>query len=147
MGRGRRRAGLAAAAGAVAMGAVAFAAGRASARQRAPHPALLAGDYWASLAPAAKQGYLTGFIAGAAAEQVRAQAVAAGNAADSAAVSSGAVAALRAGRALHFRFAPPVYSAQVDDFYWWKNHAPVPVVDAMITINREMLKQQQAGAP
>lgn len=134
-----------AAAGAVA--ATAFAAGRASDRAAAPHPALLTGEYWTQLAPAAKQAYLTGFLAGAAAEQVRAHAAAAGNEADSAAVSSGAVAALRAERALHFRFAPPVYSAQVDDFYWWKNHVAVPIVDAMIHINREMLTQQATDAP
>ena len=72
--------------------------------------------------------------------------VAAGNEGDSAAVSSGAIAALRAERALHFRFGPPVNSAQLDDFYWWKNHAPVSIVDAVIHFNREMLKQQTTDA-
>jgi len=98
------------------------------------------------LARGAKQTYLTGFIAGAAAEQARARAVAAGNEGDAAAVSSGAMAALPAERALHFRVGPPVYSAQLDDFYWRRNHAPVAIVDAMIHFNREMLKQQTTDA-
>jgi hypothetical protein len=136
-------------AAAAAVGATAFLAGRLGARQeqQPPHAALLTGEYWASLAPRERQAYLTGFLSGAAAEQARARAAASGAEGDSAAVSSGAIAALRAGRQLHFRFAPPVYSAQVDDFYWWKNHAPVPVVDAMIHINREMLKQQTPSTP
>jgi hypothetical protein len=135
---------------AVAAAASAFLAGRLGARQGeqpAAHAAQRAGEYWGSLAPRERQAYLTGFLAGAAAEQARAGAEAAGRAGDSAAVSSGAIAAMRAARQLHFRFAPPVYSAQVDDFYWWKNHAPVPIVDAMIHINREMLKQQAPSPP
>jgi hypothetical protein len=119
-----------------------------SSAQMSPHATLRAGAYWAQLTPESKQVYLTGFIAGAAAEQVRAAADAAGRSADSAAVSSSAIGQLRTARALHFRFAPPVYSAQVDDFYWWVNHAETPIVDAMIFFNREMLKQQQVhGQP
>jgi len=109
--------------------------------------ALRAGAYWAGLTPAAKQVYLTGFLAGAAAEQVRAAAEAAGRSGDSLAVSSRAIDELRAARQLHYRFAPPVYSAQVDDFYWWQNHTETPIVDAMIFFNREMLKQQGHGSP
>ena len=113
----------------------------------APHAALLTGEYWSRLTPAERQVYLSGFIAGAAAEQVRGEAVAAGQGKDSAAVSSSAVAALRARHALHFPYAPSVYSAQVDDFYWWSNHRDTPIVDAMIFFNGEMLKQQQGAHP
>ena len=113
----------------------------------APPAALLTGEYWSGLTPAERQIYLSGFVAGAAAEQVRGEAVAAGRERDSAAVSSGAVAALRERRALHFPFAPSVYSAQVDDFYWWSNHRETPIVDAMIFFNGEMLKQRQGAQP
>ena len=112
------------------------------------HAALRAGAYWAGLSPAAKQVYLTGFLAGAAAEQVRAAAESAGRGGDSLAVSSRAIDELRVARKLQYRFAPPVYSAQVDDFYWWQNHTETPIVDALIFFNREMLKQQQGhGSP
>jgi hypothetical protein len=113
----------------------------------APHAALLTGEYWASLTPAERQAYLSGFVAGAAVEQARGEAVAAGRGSDSAAVSSSAVAALRERRALRYPFAPSVYSAQVDDFYWWSNHRDTPIVDAMVFFNGEMLKQQQGAHP
>jgi len=119
----------------------------ASAPQRAePHATLLAGAYWSKLSPAERQAYLTGFLAGAAAEQAQARAEQSGRAGDSAAVSSGAIDALRSARALHFRFAPHVYSAQVDDFYWNSDHAATPIVVEMIFFNREMLKQQDSAA-
>lgn len=123
------------------------AAARAVAGTFAPPAALLTGEYWSSLTPAERQSYLSGFLAGAAAEQVRGVAVAVGRGGDSTAVSSGAVAALRERRALHFPYAPSVYSAQVDDFYWWKNHRETPIVDAMIFFNGEMLKQRQGAHP
>ncbi|HET7458936.1 MAG TPA: hypothetical protein VFJ74_14900 [Gemmatimonadaceae bacterium] len=107
-----------------------------------PHATMQSGAYWTKLSPAERQIYLTGFLAGAAAEQARARAEQSGRAGDSAAVSSGAVEMLRRDRALHFRFAPAVYSAQVDDFYWNGSHAATPIVDAMIFFNGEMLKQQ-----
>jgi hypothetical protein len=115
--------------------------------QQPPHAALLTGAYWSRLTPAAKQAYLSGFIAGAAAEQARAVAESEGKGGDSAAVSSAAIERLRTTRALRFRFTPAVYSAQVDDFYWWSNHADTPIVDAMIFFNTEMLKQQAHDNP
>ena len=127
--------------------AVAMTSGAAMARQRDPHPTILAGAYWAQLRSNEKQIYLAGFLAGAAAEQVRGRAMAEGTSADSLAVSSHAIGELRAARELHFRFGTPVYSAQIDDFYWWQNHRDVPIVDAMIRFNGDMLKQQTEGRP
>jgi hypothetical protein len=129
---------------AVAVGVV---TGAAMARQQEPHPTLLAGAYWSQLRSSEKQIYLTGFLAGAAAEQARGLALSEGKAADSLAVSSHAIARLRAERALQFRFAPAVYSAQIDDFYWWQNHREIPIVDAIIRFNGDMLKQQTEGRP
>lgn len=127
--------------------AVARRARAAAAARAEPHATLQAGAYWAKLSPTEREAYLTGFLAGAAAEQVRARAEQAGRGDDSAAVSSTTIDALRGQRALHYRFAPHVYSVQIDDFYWNRDHAATPIVDAMIFFNREMLKQQAAAVP
>jgi hypothetical protein len=84
-------------------------------------PTRLDGTYWARLTPAEKRVYLQGFVAGAAAEQAKAAGVPAES--------------LRDRHALHFAFMPPVYAAQIDDFYWWQNHASTPIVEAMQQIN------------
>lgn len=97
-------------------------------------PTLLAGDYWTHLSPADKQVYLSGFLAGAGAEQARA-AVAGVHADDDTAAVAGALESLRTRHALRFTFVPQVYAAQLDDFYWWSNHATVPIVDALIMVN------------
>jgi hypothetical protein len=112
----------------------------------APPPVLVAGAYWKRLTPAEKQAYVSGFLAGAAAEQVRAQA-GGGRAGESTAASSVAVSALRASHTLRFPFGPAVYAAQMDDYYWWENHAEVPILDAMTEINARMMAQQEQGAP
>jgi len=64
-----------------------------------------------------------------------------GTTVDSAAVSSGAIARVKTSKGLHFPYAPSVYSAQIDDFYWWTDHRDVPIVDVMISTNRQMLAQ------
>jgi hypothetical protein len=106
--------------------------------QEPRHPALLTGADWAALGSQGKEAYLKGFIAGAAAEQVRANAADSGRLNDSSAVSSAAVAKLLAAGDLRFSYAPSVYAAQLDDYYWWANHGTVPIVDAMIGINKRM---------
>jgi hypothetical protein len=132
---------------ALAVGVITGAAMARQQHQQQPHATQLAGAYWAQLRPNEKQIYLAGFLAGAAAEQVRALALADGKAADSVAVSSQAISRLRAERELQYRFAPAVYSAQIDDFYWWQNHRETPIVDAMIRFNADMLKQQSESRP
>jgi hypothetical protein len=84
-------------------------------------PTRLDGAYWTRLTPAEQQIYLQGFVAGAAAEQAGSH----GPPADS----------LREGHLLHFPFGPTVYAAQLNDFYWWQNHAAMPIADAMRQIN------------
>lgn len=119
---------------------VAFMAGAVTASAYDPHhPTMLTGTDWTTFGSREKQLYLSGFLAGAAAEQVRANADAAGHGGDSASMASGAIVRLRAAKQLHFPYAPSVYSAQIDDFYWWTNHADVPIVDVMIATNRQML--------
>lgn len=97
-------------------------------------PAQLTGAEWRAFGSTEKQAYLSGFLAGAAAEQV---ATSAGR--DSAAASSGAIARLKAGKQLHFPYAPSVYAAQLDDYYWYQDHLSTPIVDVMIGVNRRML--------
>jgi len=118
----------------------AFAAGRQGrdAAMQPRHAALLNGADWAAYGPREKEAYLSGFIAGAGAEQARALAALAGDSLDSSAVSSSAITRLKDGKQLRFSYAPSVYAAQVDDFYWWVDHRAVPIVDVMVTINRQM---------
>ena len=118
----------------------AFAAGREGgpAAMQPRHPALLTGADWVAYGPKEKDAYLSGFIAGAGAEQARALAALAGDSLDSSAVSSSAITRLTDGKQLRFSYAPSVYSAQIDDFYWWEDHRGVPIVDVLITINRQM---------
>lgn len=108
--------------------------------QEPRHPTMLTGADWTAFGSREKQAYLSGFIAGAAAEQMRAMA-SSGTTVDSAAVSSGAIARVKTSKGLHFPYAPSVYSAQIDDFYWWTDHRDVPIVDVMISTNRQMLAQ------
>jgi hypothetical protein len=86
-----------------------------------PPPTHLGGAYWKQLSAVEKETYLAGFLAGAAAEQARAAAQ--------------PIDTLRAHDALRYRFAPHVYAAQLDDFYWWQDRVSVPIVDAMTQIN------------
>jgi hypothetical protein len=100
----------------------------------APH----AGAYWAGLTGAEKQAYVSGFLAGALSEQVREIAVAAHRVADSGLVRSVLVDSLRASHGVRFPFAPAVYTSQLDDFYWWQDHATIPIDDALVRINARL---------
>ena len=100
-----------------------------------PAPTHLSGTYWKGLSAAEKQAYLAGFLDGAAAEQARAAARIDHRETDSMAISSAGADSLRAHATLRYRYAPPVYAAQIDDFYWWQDRVSVPILDAMIAIN------------
>ena len=93
-----------------------------------PAPTHLGGSYWKQLSAAEKEAYLAGFLAGAAAEQARAAAT--------------AIDTLRAQGTLRYRFAPHVYAAQIDDFYWWQDRVSVPIVDAMMQINTSLKERR-----
>lgn len=110
----------------------------AGASQEPRHAALLTGREWRALDFAGKQAYLSGFIAGAAAEQVRAEAAARGQANDSTATSSAAIGQLVAAKALWFSYTPAVYAAQLDDFYWHVDVEGTPIVDVLQSLNRRM---------
>jgi hypothetical protein len=101
-----------------------------------------AGVYWAGLTGVEKEAFVSGFLAGALSEQVRAIAVAEHRQADSASVRSAVEDSLRMSHGVRFPFAPAVYTSQLDDFYWWTNHATTPVVDALVQINAQLVGQQ-----
>jgi hypothetical protein len=95
------------------------------------------------LSPREKQIYLTGFLAGAAVEQARGEEHGAGVEGAGAVASSTTIARMRQTGTLQYRFATPVYSSQLDDYYWWGDHRATPIADAVARINGDMLKQQQ----
>src|SRR2546422_140125 len=47
----------------------------------------------------------------------------------------------RAG-ALQFPFGHMVYANQLDEFYWWDNHVPIPLYLALSSINQRLRQQQ-----
>ena len=126
-------------AGAAIAAIAAIAAGAANARPGPQHPTLLTGVEWKAYGSTEKQAYLNGFLAGAAAEQAALAAPPVSAAHDSAATSSRVIAELMAGKKLHFPYAPSVYSAQLDDYFWYTDHVATPIVDVMASVNRRML--------
>jgi hypothetical protein len=78
--------------------------------------------------PAARVAYVEGFLAGAALSQ------AAMGAQDTAAIRTTLQRLKREGT-LRFPFAANVYASRVSDYYWWKNHLPLPTWYAFLEVN------------
>jgi hypothetical protein len=91
----------------------------------------LDGRDWTAFAPKEKQAYVAGFLAGAA--------EAAASSRDSAVIRRTVDSLYRAG-ALPFPFGHMVYANQLDEFYWWDNHVPVPLYVALSSINQRLLQ-------
>lgn len=89
----------------------------------------LDGRDWAQFAPKEKQAYVAGFLAGAA--------DAAAGSRDTAVVRTTVDSLYRAG-ALQFPFGHMVYANQLDEFYWWDNHVPIPLYLALSSINQRL---------
>lgn len=99
------------------------------------HPTEVDGTAWQQMTDGEKLAFVTGFLAGAAA----------GQAAEAAAVPRGeegdpkvpaTVRALRQQRGLRFPFGPPVYKNQLDDYYWYRDRLPRPVLEALLELNQ-----------
>jgi hypothetical protein len=88
----------------------------------------LNGDDWRRMEPKARLAYVEGFLAGAALSQ------AAVGARDTAAVRAG-LEQLSSSRRFRFPFGANVYASRVSDFYWWKNHLPLPTWYAFLEVN------------
>jgi hypothetical protein len=78
--------------------------------------------------PDARQAYVEGFLAGAALGQ------AASGVRDTAAVKAVLDGLKRTGK-LRFPFGANVYASRVSDYYWWKNHLPLPTWYVFLEVN------------
>jgi hypothetical protein len=90
----------------------------------------LDGHDWKAMTEPQKLAYLTGVIAGAATARV-------GALEPDPAVAARAAELRRAGQLL-FNYAPNVYKARLEDFYFYADRRSVPIVRALQTIEREL---------
>jgi hypothetical protein len=88
----------------------------------------VSGEQWQRMGPDARLAYVQGFLAGAAVSQ------AAPGARDTAGVRTALEQLRRSGR-LRFPFGANVYASRLSDFYWWKNHLPLPTWSAFLEVN------------
>jgi hypothetical protein len=98
----------------------------------APEPSrwtALDGRDWTQFAPKEKEAYVAGFLAGAA--------NAAASTSDTALIRMTVDSLYRTG-ALQFPFGHMVYANQLNEFYWWDNHVPIPLYLALSTINQRL---------
>lgn len=104
-------------------------AGAAWSRQASPRHWLgVSGADWQRMEPEVRLAYVEGFLAGAALGQ------AAAGAKDSTEVRA-AIEKLSRDGGLRFPFGANVYSSRISDFYWWKNHVPLPTWHAFLEVN------------
>jgi hypothetical protein len=107
-----------------------------------PGPAWLAtdGNDWQRMDPDVRLAYVEGFLAGAALGQ------AANGARDTSAVTVALEQLKRSGR-LRFPFGSNVYASRVSDYYWWKNHLPLPTWYAFLEVNTTLGRRISDSAP
>ena len=98
------------------------------------------GNDWRRMDPDARLAYVDGFLAGAALSQ------AAGGARDTAQVALELEQLKRSGR-LHFPFGSNVYASRISDYYWWKNHLPLPTWYAFLEVNTTLGRRITDSVP
>ena len=86
------------------------------------------GEDWRRMEPDARLAYVRGFLAGAALSQAT-------NRARDTSLVAAELARLRRSGALRFPFGANVYASRVTDYYWWKNHLPLPTWYAFLEVN------------
>ena len=93
-------------------------------------PAWLAvdGNDWRRMDPAARLAYVDGFLAGAALGQ-------ASSGARDTAQAAARLRELERNGGLLFPYGSNVYASRVSDYYWWKNHLPLPTWYAFLEVN------------
>jgi hypothetical protein len=101
----------------------------ASAAQEPRRWVTIDGRDWTQFAPKEKEAYVAGFLAGAA--------NAAASTSDTAVIRTTVDSLYRTG-ALQFPFGHMVYANQLDEFYWWDNHASIRLYLALSTINQRL---------
>lgn len=83
------------------------------------------------MAPDARLAYVDGFLAGAAVGQ------AASGVRDTAALRTALEGLRRTGR-FRFPYGANVYASRMSDYYWWKDHLPLPTWYAFLEVNRAL---------
>jgi hypothetical protein len=101
----------------------------ASAAQEPRRWTTLDGRDWTEFAPKEKEAYVAGFLGGAA--------NAAASTGDTVVIRTTVDSLYRTG-ALQFPFGHRVYANQLDEFYWWDNHVPIPLYLAMSSVNQRL---------
>jgi hypothetical protein len=86
------------------------------------------GHDWKLMDANSRLAYVEGFLAGAALGQ------AASGARDTAGVRA-ALELLKQDGRLRFPFSANVYASRVSDYYWWKDHLPLPTWYAFLEVN------------
>ena len=117
-----------------------LAAGRRLRQEPGPEWLNVNGNDWRKMEPRARLAYVEGFLAGAALGQ------AAQRARDSAAVRT-ELDGLRRSGGLNFPFGANVYDSRVSDFYWWKNHLPLPTWYAFLEVNATLGRHLSDSVP
>lgn len=118
----------------LALAATAAVTAGAGHRQSGPRWLAYDGRQWAQFAPREKQAYVAGFLAGAAYGSPAGARVGP----DTAEVRR-IVDSLARTSTLRFPFGHMVYANQLDEFYWWDNHVPVPIYVALWSINQRLV--------
>ncbi len=113
--------------GAFAGGMGAFAVGSAS-----RDPVALNGHDWHGWSPDARESYLAGFLAGAAAHQAVRQRPTA-----SAQRIAADAARLKRGGTLTFPYGANVYRSHLDDFYFYENRRARTLIEALAEFNAQ----------
>ena len=97
-----------------------------------PEPTALTGRDWDRLSPGARNAYLSGFLAGAAAQQ--AVAATSRDSASGRAVVARA-ATLRRSGALTFPFRENVYRSHLDDYFFYENRRRETLIQVLVDMN------------
>jgi hypothetical protein len=100
----------------------------------------LDGSRWREMKPEARMAYVEGFLAGAAVGQ------AAHRSRDTAALGAELEALGRNGGLL-FPFGANVYESRMNDYYWWKNHLPLPTWYAFLEVNGTLGRRLSDSMP
>jgi hypothetical protein len=109
-------------------------------QERAPDWLAVDGTDWQRMDPGVRLAYVEGFLAGAAVGQ------AAHGARDTTSVRVALEDLKRTGR-LRFPFGSNVYASRVSDYYWWKNHLPLPTWYAFLEVNTTLGRRISDSVP
>jgi ABC-type sugar transport system substrate-binding protein len=98
------------------------------------------GVEWAQMSPEARQAYTAGFLAGGALAQALDQ-----GARDSLGIAQALDSLGREG--YRFPYGVNVYTARINDYYWWENHRSLPIWNAFQEVNNDLKRSTQQGSP